>query len=120
MARTAEMHYEGKGALDLLTGVAVTRYGFGIPLERLKLIEAGHPVPDEMSVFGAGEAIDLARAAGPDDLVLFLISGGASALCAAPAGRITLAEKQEVTKAPVKGGARIRGLNCRRKNAARL
>jgi hydroxypyruvate reductase len=120
MARTAEMHYESKGVLDLLTGIAITRYGFGAPLERLKLIEAGHPVPDEMSVFGAGEAIDLARSAGPDDLILFLMSGGASALCAAPAGGMTLAEKQEMTKALLRAGARIHEVNCVRKHLSRF
>ncbi len=120
MARTAEMHYESKGALDLLTGIAVTRYGFGAPLERLKLVEAGHPVPDEASVYGAGEALDFARSAGPDDLVLFLISGGASALCAAPAGTITLAEKQDLTKALLRGGARIHEINCVRKHLSRF
>jgi glycerate 2-kinase len=120
MARITEMHYESKGALDLLTGVAITRYGFGTPLERLKLVESGHPVPDELSVFGASEAIDFARAAGPGDLVLFLISGGASALCAAPAGGLTLAEKQELTKALLRGGARIHEINCVRKHLSRF
>src|SRR5262249_13493197 len=120
MARTAEMHYESKGALGLLRGVAITRYGFGAPLEKLKLVEAGHPVPDEMSVFGASEAIDFARSAGPDDLVLFLISGGASALCAAPAGGISLAAKQELTKSLLTGGARIHEINCVRKHLSRF
>jgi glycerate 2-kinase len=120
MARTAEMHYESQGAIGLVTGVAITRYGFGAPLEKLKLIEAGHPVPDEMSVYGASEAIDFARSATKDDLVLFLISGGASALCAAPAGTITLAEKQLMTKALLRGGARIHEINCVRKHLSRF
>lgn len=120
MAQAAELHYEGKNALHLLTGVAVTRYGFGAPLKRLRLIEAGHPVPDERSVFAAEAAIAMARSARRGDLVLFLISGGASALCIAPAGNITLAEMQELTKALLKAGARIHEINCVRKHTCRF
>src|SRR5208337_2489632 len=120
MARAAELHYESKGALHRVTGLAITRYGFGSPLTKLRLIEAGHPVPDEASVLAAGEAIKAARSAGPQDIVLFLISGGASALCAAPAGAITLGQKQALTKALLKAGARIREINCVRKHLSRF
>ncbi|MGO9473129.1 MAG: glycerate kinase [Rhodomicrobium sp.] len=120
MAHAAELHYESKGALHLLTGLAITRYGFGSPLTKLRLLEAGHPVPDEASMLAAGQAIAAARSAGPHDLVLFLISGGASALCAAPAGTITLGEKQALTKALLKAGARIREINCVRKHLSRF
>lgn len=120
MARAAESHYKDKGLLHLVEGVAITRHGFGQPLEKLRLIEAGHPVPDEASLFAAGEAMALAQAAGSDDLVLFLISGGASALCAAPAGAITLAEKQALTKALLRAGARIHEVNCVRKHVSRF
>jgi len=120
MARAAELHYESKGALHLLTGLAITRYGFGAPLSKLRLIEAGHPVPDEASLLAAEQAIVAARSAGPYDLVLFLISGGASALCAAPAGAIPLGEKQTLTKALLKAGARIHEINCVRKHLSRF
>jgi hydroxypyruvate reductase len=120
MARAAELHYEQENALHLLTGVAITRHGFGAPLAKLKLIEAGHPVPDQASADAAEEAIAVARSAGPDDLVLFLISGGASAICAAPAGTITLAEKQDLTKALLRAGARIHEINCVRKHVSRF
>lgn len=120
MARAAELHYEREDALASLTGVAITRYGFGEPLSKLKLIEAGHPIPDETSEYAAKEAMALARSAGPDDLVLFLISGGASALCVAPAGNITLAEKQQLNKALLRSGARIHEMNCVRKHVSRF
>ncbi len=120
MARTAELHYEREDALQQLTGVAITRYGFGQPLSTLKLIEAGHPVPDETSEYAAGQAIAFASTASAGDLVLFLISGGASSLCVAPAGAITLAEKQELTRALLRSGARIHEMNCVRKHVSRF
>ncbi|MGC2632001.1 MAG: glycerate kinase [Rhodomicrobium sp.] len=120
MALAAELHYESRGALELVRGLAVTRYGFGAPLSRLKLVEAGHPVPDGASVLAAQEAIAVTRSAGPGDLVLILISGGASALCAAPAGAITLLEMQELTKALLIAGARIHEINCVRKHICRF
>jgi glycerate 2-kinase len=120
MAREAELHYERQDASRLLSGVAITRYGFGERLSMLKLIEAAHPVPDETSQYAAEQAIAFAKSATADDLVLFLISGGASALCVAPAGAITLAEKQELTRALLRSGARIQEMNCVRKHVSRF
>ncbi len=120
MARAAELHYERQGALGRMTGVAVTRYGLGQPLSTLKLIEAGYPVPDEQSEFAAAQLIKLASKARPGDLVLFLMSGGASALCVAPAAGITLAQKQRLTRALLNSGARIHELNCVRKHISRF
>ncbi len=120
MAEAAESHYKALNALELVRGLAITRYGFGAPLKRLELIEAGHPVPDSASVLAAEAAMAVARSAGPQDLLLFLISGGASALCVAPAGKITLAETQELTGALLKAGARIHEINCVRKHICRF
>ena len=120
MARAAEQYYEQADTPAQLTGIAITRYGFGEPLKTLRLIEAGHPVPDEASEYAAAEAMKLARSAQPKDLFLFLISGGASALCAAPAGNVTLAEKQSLTTALLKSGARIHEMNCVRKHLSRF
>jgi len=120
MARTAELHYEREDVLERLTGVAITRYGFGEPLAKLKLVEAAHPIPDETSEYAAGEAITLAKSAQPGDLVLFLISGGASSLCVAPAPGMTLAEKQALTRALLRSGARIHEVNCVRKHVSRF
>ncbi len=116
MAKATEQHY----AQETLTGLAITRYGFGEPLKTFRLIEAGHPVPDEASEHAAAEAMGMAGSAKAGDLVLFLISGGASALCAAPAGQVSLAEKQALTKALLKSGARIREMNCVRKHVSRF
>ena len=119
MAKAAERHYEQEGTPAQLAGIAITRYGFGEPLKTLRLVEAGHPVPDEASEHAAVEAMKLARWAQPNDLILFLISGGASALCSAPAGDVTLAEKQALTKALLNSGARIHEMNCVRKHISR-
>ncbi len=120
MARAAELHYERESALHLIRGIAITRYGFGEPLSTIKLIEAAHPVPDEASVYAAGEAIAMAKSARPEDLVLFLLSGGASALCAAPADGITLDEKRDLTRSLLWAGARIHEMNCVRKHVSRF
>ncbi len=120
MARQAELYYGGLATPPPLAGVAITRRGYGEPLERLTLIEAAHPVPDETSVQAARTAMELAAGATENDLVLFLISGGASALCAAPAGDITLAEKRALTAALLKSGARIHEINCVRKHISRF
>lgn len=116
MARAAELHYEAHGGLDGVDGVAITRYGYGQPLAKLRLIEAGHPVPDKNSEEAAAAAIALASSAKRGDLALVLMSGGASALTVAPAGQIILAEKQAVTRALLKSGAPIREVNCVRKH----
>jgi hydroxypyruvate reductase len=89
-------------------------------LKELRLIEAGHPVPDEASQYAADEAMKLARSAQPNDLVLFLISGGASALCVAAAGDVTAFEKQALTKALLNSGARIYEIDCVRKHLSRF
>jgi glycerate 2-kinase len=120
MARAAELHYDGLDMSPPMRGVAITRRGYGAPLEKLHVIEAGHPLPDEKSVAAAGEAMRLAASAGPGDLVLVLLSGGASALCAAPAGTMALAEKQALTVALLRSGARIHDVNCVRKHVSRV
>ncbi len=107
-------------AEDRLLGVAVTRHGYGRPTRRIEVIEAGHPVPDAAGLAGAERALTLADAAGEDDLVLVLLSGGASANWIAPAAGLTLAEKQAVTRALLKSGAHIGEINCVRKHLSRI
>ncbi len=104
MTEAAERHYlaqmaERRMAADRLCGLAVTRHGYGRPTRQIPVVEAGHPVPDEAGVAGSERALALADAAGQDDLVVVLISGGASANWIAPAAGLTLAEKQAVTRA---------------------
>jgi glycerate 2-kinase len=107
-------------AEDRLLGVAVTRHGYGRPTRRIEVVEAGHPVPDAAGLAGAERALALVDAAGKDDLVLVLLSGGASANWIAPAAGLTLAEKQAVTRALLKSGAHIGEINCVRKHLSRI
>jgi hydroxypyruvate reductase len=93
-----------------------TKYGHGVPLKRIHVHECGHPVPDQAGVEGARKIIELAEGAGPRDLVIALISGGASALTPAPVAPITLAEKQETTKLLLACGANIHEINAIRKH----
>jgi glycerate-2-kinase len=96
-------------------GLVVTRYGHGTPTERIEVVEAAHPVPDAAGRAAAQRILDLARAAGPDDLVVCLISGGASALLSLPAEGLTLEDKQAVNKALLRSGAPIQEMNAVRK-----
>src|SRR5882757_7067370 len=91
MAAAVERHY--LDALELepsrLTGIATTRHGHGVATRRIKVIEAGHPVPDEAGLKGADDSLKLAASATSDDLLLVLLSGGGSANWIAPAEGVT-------------------------------
>src|ERR1700753_1845349 len=86
LAAAAEHHYLDRLKLDpaRMSGLATTRHGHGVPTRRIRVIEAGHPVPDEAGLKAAEETLALAGTAGPDDLVLVLLSGGGSANWIAP------------------------------------
>ncbi len=103
-----------------LHGVVVTRTGHAVPTRRIAVIEAAHPVPDANSEAGARRVLDSVRGLGPDDLVLALISGGASALMALPAPGLTLADKQAVNRALLASGATIAEMNCVRKHLSAI
>jgi glycerate 2-kinase len=120
MTEAAEQYYLDRVAADRLTGIAVTRHGYGRPTRHIPIVEAGHPVPDEAGLKGTERALALAEAAGTDDLVLVLLSGGASANWIAPATGITLAEKQAVTRALLRSGAAIGDMNALRKHLSRI
>lgn len=92
-------------------GLVVTRYGHGCPTRHVEIVEAAHPVPDAAGQDAARRILELARSAGPDDLVVCLISGGASALLSLPAEGLTLADKQAVNAALLKSGAPIGVMN---------
>jgi glycerate 2-kinase len=111
MARAVEDHWPGE-----LSGVVVTRYGYKVPCERIEIIEAAHPVPDAGSVAASQRLLDAVADLTPDDLVLCLISGGASALLVRPLPGLTLADKQAVNRALLKSGATIREMNCVRRH----
>ncbi|HVC61817.1 MAG TPA: glycerate kinase [Acetobacteraceae bacterium] len=103
-----------------LEGTVVTRYGHAVPTRRIEVIEASHPVPDANSERGARRLLERVRGLGPDDLVLALMSGGASALLAAPAPGLTLGDKQAVNRALLACGANIAEMNCVRKHLSAI
>jgi len=97
-------------------GFVVVKDGYGARLRHTEIAEAGHPVPDSRGLAASERLLELARAAGEDDLIVFLVSGGGSALTPAPAPPITLAEKQELTRLLLASGATIGELNAVRKH----
>jgi glycerate 2-kinase len=101
-------------------GFVVVKDGCAVPVPGVEIAEAGHPVPDARGLAASARLLELARGAGEDDLVLFLVSGGGSALTPAPAPPITLAEKQEVTRLLLASGATIGELNAVRKHLSRF
>jgi len=100
----------------IVDGFVVVKDGYGARVRPVEVSEAGHPVPDERGLAACARLLELARSAREDDLVLFLVSGGGSALTPAPAPPITLAEKQEVTRLLLASGATIGELNAVRKH----
>jgi hydroxypyruvate reductase len=97
-------------------GLVGVKDGYGARQRRVEIAEAGHPVPDARGPAASARLLEIARAAGEDDLILFLVSGGGSALTPAPAPPITLAEKQELTRLLLASGATIGELNAVRKH----
>ncbi len=90
MARAVETHW--RGDVDQLSGLVVTRYGHGVPTRRIEVVEAAHPTPDAAGQEAAQRLLRAVRGLSADDLVLVLLSGGGSALLAAPMAGITLDE----------------------------
>jgi glycerate 2-kinase len=122
MAEVAERHYVDHCgvAADRVSGLAVTRHGYGRPTRFVRLVEAGHPVPDAAGLAATLQTLALADSAGPADLVLVLISGGASANWIAPAVGLSLSEKQALTRALLASGASISEINTVRKHLSRI
>jgi len=107
---------------DLInTGLVITKYGHGGKLNKIKVTEAGHPLPDENGVKATEEIINLIKTnASKETVILCLISGGGSALLVAPYNGISLAEKQSVTQLLLKAGANITELNAVRKHLSKV
>ena len=116
MAKAAE----GVLGRRIEAGLINTKYGHVAKLRRIELNECGHPVPDERGVDGARRIAAMAEQAGADDLVICLVSGGASALLPLPAEPVTLAEKQETTRLLLACGASIHEINAVRKHISRI
>jgi hydroxypyruvate reductase len=122
MAAVAERHYLEQFSFpaNRYSAIAVTRTGYAQPLRHGRMIETGHPVPDEAGLAATRDTLALADKAAPDDLALVLLSGGASANWIAPTAGVSLAEKQAVTRALLACGARIGEINAVRKHLSRI
>lgn len=115
MAKAVEDHWNGP-----LSGLVVTRYGHGVPCRHIEVVEAAHPVPDAAGEAAARRILGLVQGLTRDDLVLCLLSGGASALLALPAPGLSLADKQALTRALLCCGATISEINCLRKHLSAI
>lgn len=104
----------------LTRGVAVTKYGHGLDLERIEVLEASHPAPDAAGLAAAERLLDEAEQCEEGDLVFCLLSGGASALLPAPVLGVSLADKQEMTRMLLACGAEIHEINTVRKHLSRI
>ena len=122
MAAAAEKHYLDRLKLEpsRLVGIATTRHGHGVPTRCIRLVEAGHPMPDQAGLRGADDTLKLAATAEADDLLLVLLSGGGSANWIAPAAGITFEQKQKLTRALLRSGAPIGEVNTVRKHLSRI
>jgi glycerate 2-kinase len=120
LTEVAEQYYLARLPEERLDGIAVTRHGYGRPTRRIAMVEAGHPVPDEAGLKGTERVLAFADAAAADDLVLVLLSGGASANWIAPAPGLSFADKQATTRALLRSGANIGEINCVRKHLSRI
>jgi glycerate 2-kinase len=122
MIATAERHYLDNSGLpsERLAGLAVTRHGYGRPTRNVQVVEAGHPVPDAAGLAATERTLALAEEAKDGDLVLALISGGASANWIAPVHPLSLEQKQTVTRALLGSGASIDEINVVRKHLSRI
>jgi hydroxypyruvate reductase len=101
-------------------GVVVVKYGHGVSLQRIKVVEAGHPIPDQAGVEGARQVYDLVANAAAMDLIFMVISGGGSALLPLPVEGLSLADKQHTTEVLLASGARIQEVNALRKHLSQL
>jgi hydroxypyruvate reductase len=115
MAETVERLWSGP-----LAGLVVTQEGYARPCERIEVVEASHPTPDRAGAAAAARILEMVRGLSFDDLVLCLISGGGSALLPVPAGRVSLEDKQAITRALLRSGATIHEINCVRKHLSRI
>jgi glycerate 2-kinase len=103
-----------------VTGIVVTRYGYAVPCRNIEIVEAAHPVPDAAGVAASKRIRDFVGGLTADDLVVALISGGGSALLSLPADGLTLADKQDVSRALLKSGATISEMNCVRRHLSAI
>lgn len=103
-----------------IKGLVVTRYGHGEFCERIKVVEASHPVPDDAGERAAQEMLSLIKNLTPTDRVFCLLSGGGSSLLSLPASGITLTQKKNINRSLLKSGAAIDEINCVRKHLSAI
>jgi len=115
MARAVEDHWAGP-----LSGAVVTRYGYEVPCQHIEVLTAAHPVPDHAGLAASGRLLELVRDLHADDLVLCLLSGGASALLPLPLPGLTLANEQALSRALLRSGATIGEMNCVRRHLSMI
>jgi hydroxypyruvate reductase len=115
MAHAVETRWPGA-----IEGLVLTRYGHAVPCRRIEVVEASHPVPDIAGMRATKRILALARTLGRDDQLIFLASGGGSALLTLPAADLTLADKQTVTRALLRSGATIAEINAVRKHLSAI
>lgn len=114
-----------KAVEDLLgerihSGAVLVKDGHGLPLDRIEVLEAGHPIPDERGIKATGRVCSLAQTAGKEDLLICLLSGGGSALLVSPAEPVTLRDKQLLTQILLACGATIHEINSVRKHLSQV
>lgn len=117
MAMAVESHWPASAPLE---GIVITRYGHGLPTKRIRVVEAGHPVPDESGEAAAREILAAAGSLGKDDLLLALVSGGGSSLLSLPVAGIPMADLKGVTKQLLASGAPIQDMNTVRKHLSAI
>ena len=115
MAQAVERHWRGD-----ISGLVVVPYGHGVACDRIKVIEAAHPVPDDAGQAAAERIMAMAAPLTEDDQLLALMSGGGSALLALPAPGLTLAHKQDLSRALLRSGATIGEMNFVRKHLSAI
>lgn len=117
MALAVEQHWPVQAPLE---GLVITRYGHGLLTNRVKVIEAGHPVPDETGGAAAKKILRAARSLGPDDLLLVLVSGGGSALLSLPAEGVSMQDLKATTRELLRCGAPVQDMNAVRKHLSAI
>jgi hydroxypyruvate reductase len=118
MAQAVEHHWRGDP--QALSGLVVTRYGYGAPCQRIEIVEAAHPVPDAAGEAAARRLLALAHSLTAEDTVLCLISGGGSALLPLPLPGLSLADKQAINRALLRSGATITEMNTLRRHLSAI
>ncbi|MES2563357.1 MAG: DUF4147 domain-containing protein, partial [Pseudomonadota bacterium] len=117
MARAVEQHWPAQAPLD---GLVVTRYQHGLLTNRITVMEAAHPVPDDAGEHASREILKRVKSLTRDDLLLVLLSGGGSSLLALPADGLTMADLQATTQALLRSGAPIQDMNTVRKHLSAI